>query len=308
MKKLDIAIIILHYVNMNDTIECVQSFIDNLDTHNYLLVVVDNASPDGSGKELDNLYVKHDRVKVILNSENLGFSAGNNIGIEYVKNNFAVDFIVLSNNDIVLKESSFYSKIKNEFKANSFAALGPLIMTADGAYTSNPIFDLPYTMQAAKCQKKEFEKRLKRLKNPLYPLNERVYGFFKKLGRRLKLYKSVDNGRKLPLSPFDANLKKRFSVVLHGSFLVFSPIYFEYFNGLDARTFLYAEEDILYQHLIDKNLVIEYDPEIVVYHKEGKSVQSSSKSTKSKKIFVTENCIKAINAYIIFLSELENNK
>lgn len=301
MKKpeLQLAVVILHYLNTEDTKECVASFAENLDTQAYHLVVVDNASPDGSGAELEAFYAADQRVTVLRNEKNLGFSAGNNAGIEYIREHFDPEYVILSNNDIVLWEKRLYNKLSGEYTADPFAVLGPMILTADGRCDSNPIFDLPYTREAAQRQLRMNEKKLKRYKSPLYPLNQKAWILWRRMQKRLQ--RAAEPKRR-----FDEPglfLKKRDGIVLHGCFLIFSREYFQHFSGLDARTFLYAEEDILHQHMRHHGLKMRYAPQIVVYHKEGRSVARASKAGREKVIFGTEKAIQAIQAYLELLEE-----
>jgi GT2 family glycosyltransferase len=61
------------------------------------LIIVDNGSTDGTVEFLNEFQKTHDNVKIIYNSENLGFSKGCNQGIKVTKG----DIIGLLNNDIL---------------------------------------------------------------------------------------------------------------------------------------------------------------------------------------------------------------
>jgi hypothetical protein len=67
---------------------------------NFKTVVVDNGSTDGSQRFIKKNFPA---VTLIENDENLGFSAGNNIGIKYAIQKGA-DYVVLLNNDTVVDE------------------------------------------------------------------------------------------------------------------------------------------------------------------------------------------------------------
>ena len=49
------------------------------------LVIVDNASSDGTVGYLREFAKNHNNVNIIENFENLGYSGGNNIGLRYIK-------------------------------------------------------------------------------------------------------------------------------------------------------------------------------------------------------------------------------
>ena len=77
-----LAFVILHYNTMKETTDCICSIEKNIDGDKYNIVVVDNASPNGSGIQLEERYKENKRVHVILNSENQGFAKGNNLGYQ----------------------------------------------------------------------------------------------------------------------------------------------------------------------------------------------------------------------------------
>lgn len=54
------------------------------------IVIVDNASANGTGRELQQLYQGAENIYVILNPENLGFARGNNVGFEFAKKHSTV--------------------------------------------------------------------------------------------------------------------------------------------------------------------------------------------------------------------------
>jgi len=79
----DLSIIILNY-NVSDLlINCLESVFKNKGKEdNWQIIVVDNASEDGSVKAVRE---KYPEVELIANKENLGFSAGNNVGVKKAK-------------------------------------------------------------------------------------------------------------------------------------------------------------------------------------------------------------------------------
>ncbi len=67
---------------------------------NYRLVVVDNASADGSPQEIPRLFPQ---AVLLRNEENLGFTGGHNVGIRYCLEQ-GFDYVLFLNNDTVVKE------------------------------------------------------------------------------------------------------------------------------------------------------------------------------------------------------------
>lgn len=100
-KEPKVHIILLNYNGYKDTVECIES-INNITYNNYKVVVVDNNSTDNSKIELKKFLQQYDKVHFIQSDKNLGFSGGNNIGINWSLNNGA-DYICLLNNDTIVE-------------------------------------------------------------------------------------------------------------------------------------------------------------------------------------------------------------
>ncbi|NQT30052.1 MAG: glycosyltransferase family 2 protein [Candidatus Saganbacteria bacterium] len=105
-----VAIIILNWNGEADSQECLSS-LGKLQYDNYHIIVVDNGSNDGSG---DRLKEKFPEIKLIKNHENIGFAAGNNVGIEAALND-GVEMILLLNNDTVVA-SDFLANLVDTLK------------------------------------------------------------------------------------------------------------------------------------------------------------------------------------------------
>jgi GT2 family glycosyltransferase len=91
-----VAVIVLSYNSLEETTKpCLESiFAAQTDAH-FEVLVVDNASTDDTPNYLRQLQPRHANLKLILNSENKGFAAGNNAGIRAAD----ADFYVLLNSD-----------------------------------------------------------------------------------------------------------------------------------------------------------------------------------------------------------------
>src|SRR5579863_5415578 len=97
MKK--VYIIILNFNGENDTHECIESLFKlKKNSLEIEIVIVDN----GSNIEfrLSDLEKKNN-VILIRNKDNLGFSGGNNTGIDYAIKNGA-EYVILLNNDTIV--------------------------------------------------------------------------------------------------------------------------------------------------------------------------------------------------------------
>ena len=76
------------------------------------LVIVDNNSTDGTVDYIKDFAKNHNNIKLIFNSENLGYSKGNNVGLKEVQNS-DYEFIGLLNNDILFTPNWLSDSIKS---------------------------------------------------------------------------------------------------------------------------------------------------------------------------------------------------
>ncbi|HEX7155548.1 MAG TPA: glycosyltransferase [Thermoanaerobaculia bacterium] len=90
------SVIIVSYNNVELTRACVDSVLRNSMHPNLEVLVIDNASTDGSAEMLEQIDDR--RVRVLLNRENAGFAAANNQGLRVATG----AYLVLLNNDTVV--------------------------------------------------------------------------------------------------------------------------------------------------------------------------------------------------------------
>jgi GT2 family glycosyltransferase len=170
-----VAIIVLNYNGWCDTIECV-SLLTQQTWPEYLIVVVDNASSNdsvekmkaawGSGgtikywaeydkkdaetggtEEKENeleKYKVNEKVVLIRNDQNLGYSAGNNVGIRYaLKRKYDAVFIV--NPDVLLEGLDDVGRLVTTLFDNiEYCVAGPRVLDADSR-DQNPMREPPVT-------------------------------------------------------------------------------------------------------------------------------------------------------------------
>ena len=90
-----VSVIVLCYNNLEFTKSCLKGLLSVGGYPNVEIIMVDNGSTDGTHEYLKELEQETDNFIVMTNAENLGFSAGNNVGIKVATG----DYIVLLNND-----------------------------------------------------------------------------------------------------------------------------------------------------------------------------------------------------------------
>ena len=91
---MDISVIIVTYNTKQMTLECIQSIFQQTFGLEYELILVDNASTDGSR----DFFKRYENITYIYSEENIGFGRANNLGLKYAKG----DFIFLLNSDTIL--------------------------------------------------------------------------------------------------------------------------------------------------------------------------------------------------------------
>ncbi len=279
---MDIVFVVLHYIVADETCKCVSYIEKNIDTDNYRIVIVDNASPNGSGDILEKQYKDNLKVVVLKNQKNLGFARGNNVGYRYAKKYFKPQYLVMMNNDVYLLEKRLKEKLSEEFRRSGFYVLGPMIYTRDGRCDVNP--DNAVFKNVADI--------------------DRMLHIYKKMYRRYKYYYAFVFYRLTPvidmiLGKKPVKKRKNFlfraeNVKLHGCFMVFSEKYILEYEGLDESTFLYWEEEFLYKHMMCNHKKTVYCPDIIVYHQEDAATDSIVAGERKKKMFLYEKYMESL--------------
>ena len=98
--KKNLAVIILNWNGIKDTIPCLESVLKST-YEDFTVIVVDNASTDGS---VVSLRERFPEVTVLVNETNLGCALGNNVGIEYALNKGFMYFLILNNDTDVSRD------------------------------------------------------------------------------------------------------------------------------------------------------------------------------------------------------------
>lgn len=124
-EKLQVAIVILNYKGLENTLDCIQSVQKvNKFAHSLRIIVVDNASADGSSEALSKLKY----IEFIASPENLGYSGGMNLGINFALKRNA-NYVILLNNDTYVDENFIENLLK---RAKSADIISPKIYFAPG--------------------------------------------------------------------------------------------------------------------------------------------------------------------------------
>lgn len=211
-----------------------------------IIVVVDNMSLDNSYERLKK--IENEKIKVISSNENKGYASGNNVGIKYLVDNYKVDNIIISNPDIILKDSDI-KILKDDLKNNkNIDIISPYI---DERGKISRGWKLPRYIDELLCN----------------------MNFFHKIGENNLKYK--DDYYKDDLTKVD---------VVSGCFFMIRKESFEKIGYFDENTFLYYEENIIGKKLKDNNMNTYVDKRVNLIHNLSISVNKSFNSIKKYKI------------------------
>lgn len=270
---LDITIVIINYKTYNLTIQCIDSIIKNV-LEKYHIIIVDNNSKN---KSLQKIYqhfcmitkctfvpsnesisidskVQDKSILLIQANANLGYAKGNNIGIELFKQ-LNSKYLLVLNNDVIFINDPFGPLMDNLNYSEETMVAGPKIIKPSGNIDINCAKNSPSFADF--------------LVNS--PLGHKIFN--KKFREKHFLLL-----KKVPTHPINVDL-------ISGSFMLFKKELFNYIDGYDPNTFLYYEENIMYEKLKSYGFKTVFVPSAVVIHYHGASTGLSSRLFRQKESF-----------------------
>lgn len=256
-----LAIIIVSYKNNSQTIKYVRQELTKIKCP-HKVVIVNNGATDESNEELcDSLSGvlininkacnKSGSVFVINNPENSGFAKGNNLGADFAKNILHADFLLFSNNDIVLKDDNVVEELIGKLASDErIGIIGPSVIGLDG-----------------KSQSPE----------PFVSFWDRMVWMYISV-----LFYSVKKRADRFKFNYSDNALEGEHYKLMGSFFVVRTIDYFKCGMMDENTFLYAEEPILTERMKRVGLIPYFYPTVTVIHAHGDTTKKHlNKSTIS---------------------------
>ncbi|MBE6048876.1 MAG: glycosyltransferase family 2 protein [Clostridium sp.] len=215
----------------------------------------------------------------IKSRENYGFAIANNIGANIAKDNYRFDHIIFSNSDISFSKKFDLNKLIGVFAKNhEIALVGPKVIGLDGNNQSP-------------CKQLSLWDRWN-FNSLIWPINSII---------RTKLLNTYDDLLILG--------KDEYVYRIIGAFMIFDFNKFMEIGMFDEGTFLYAEELIIAEKLIERNYKTLYVCSEEIIHEQGGSVNkkfSSYRTLKNKfesEMYYYKNYRQKSKA-TIFLSEI----
>ena len=119
-----VSVIVLTYNNLDLTRACLDSLIERSNYSNLEIIIVDNASSDATPAYLESFPAQHPYmdIQIILNNKNLGFAAGNNVGLSKATG----DFLVILNNDTVVTDGWVLTLLRHIQNNPGLGLVGPV--------------------------------------------------------------------------------------------------------------------------------------------------------------------------------------
>lgn len=281
--------VILHYQTVDETLKCIESIRKMINNVKHEIIVVDNGSPNHSGQFIREKYLSEKNISVIISDSNEGFARGNNMGFAYARDVLHCNFIILLNNDTEIVQRNFTNIIEHEYETSRCAVIGPEILkngseTLDNPGRKEPFQETKLRLFIAMNQMLLF---LSYLHADLLP--NRVFETYVSRSKK----KGMTYAR-----------ERQEDVALHGCCLVFTPEFIINERGLDPRTFMYMEEDILYEKMHRKRMKMVYLPELKIEHHEAVATKETFQRNYKKRRFIYRNTIQS--ARILQICKNEN--
>ena len=246
---MDVSIIIVNYNTLDILKNCLNSIFEQTVEVKYEIIVVDNASTDGSQQMIKENFPQ---ITLIENKLNLGFGSANNLGAKIAKGKY----LLLLNSDCLLIENTikvFYDFMEMNNIDGSIGVIGAMLydkmMKPNNSYHKFPIIGTSLKVIIISFYNKLFLQSIALPKTSNY--NQSKYS------------NEVD--------------------FISGADLFISKKIFDELNGFDEQFFLFFEETDLQKRMAKKGLkrIILRNQKII--HLEG---HSSKTSTPSVKLFL----------------------
>jgi len=250
---MDVSIIIVNYNTFALTKAAIESVFEKTEGITYEVILVDNNSPDESGKQLQGYFSS--KIVYIQSPENVGFGRANNLGIEKVKGRN----IFLLNPDTLLLNNAV--KILSDFLNNN-----PNVGVCGGN-----LYDI--LIQPA-------QSFVRYLPSLYWELDVLLHGLLSKIRYSKNVYFNHIG------SPLNVGY-------IIGADMMIRKAVFDEVGVFDPDFFMYYEETELSYRIKQKGYQIKSVPDAKIIHLEGQSLKISDVKIKyflnGRKIYYQKN-------------------
>lgn len=225
----DLSILIVHYNTPRLLRQTLKGLVRFAPTCSHEIIVVDN---NPKARVVDEIKREFPEVKVVLNSENIGFGRGMNTAAAVAEGR---NFLIF-NPDIAVVDDSIDKLVRFLDEHPEVGAVGPKLLSPDGlTQCSCYRFATPLTVLARR-----------------FPFAKRIPFLKKELERYL-------------MSDFDHETTKEIEHILGASLLVRRTAW-EKLGGFDPAYFMYFEDQDLCRRLWNHGWKVMYLPEAKMVH------------------------------------------
>lgn len=229
---MQLTVVILNY-NVKYFIDiCLQSVLAATNDLDAEVILVDNASVDGSAAWITKQFPQ---VKQIINQKNVGFPMGNNIGVSQAKGTY----LCILNPDTIVAEDTFAKAISFMDNNKEVAIMGPKLIDGSGTFLKESKRGIPTPAVA-------FSKV-----SGLYKIAPKLFG---------KYYNMC-----LPKD------KSGPTEILVGAFMFMRTEHYRELNGFDEACFMYSDDIDLSYRSLQLGKQNYYNADITVIHFKGES-------------------------------------
>ncbi len=278
------GVIILNYNNDVDTIACIDSLCHTTNDNSYKIIVVDNASNSECRANVDKYIAGYDS-HLLLNDgdtvptslpfithlhldQNCGYARGNNRGLDLAYADSEIDRVMILNNDILLTEN-IITPLNNDLDTIADVAIvTPLLYKRDGV-------SIDHT-----CARKAAT--LGQILGLWAVLHRTTFGIMHRIYQSQFL---------LPTSSPDEPLLR--VELPSGSCMMCDKELFRKIGSFDPNTFLYYEENIIWEKIKALGLSNYLDKRISCIH-----LGAATTSTKSPSAFIAKCSVESTRYFI----------
>lgn len=276
-----ISFVLLQYMNYSITEESVQALLAIKRIEECNIVIVDNGSTNNAFSYIRDKYSEFEFIYTLNTGENLGFARGNNYGYMFSKTKLHVDVCIIMNNDVIIDDKNFINNL--EFivlNSNGVHILCPDIRSIDGQH-QNPFRFLPISNKTI-------------ILNILYNIIVNLIYRVPLLNAKFVKHINMRHKSNCKCNNVKFNLSNN-TFVPHGSCIIFLGEYIKNENlAFCEKTFLYMEEDILYEKILVKKYNINLVDSLVVLHLEDATTNDILPNSVSRRLFKSTHMLKSL--------------
>lgn len=245
---MDVSIIIVNYHSADLVVDCINSVFEKVNNLKYEIIVVDNASEDGSVEKLEQIFGT--QIIVISSEKNLGFGKANNLGVTKARGKY----LFLLNPDTILVNDAIQYLYDYMEQHSEAGVVGGNLYTPDMKPT--PSY----------CQKFDdfyLEKERAAWKTIL----------LEKIKQKISSRKQEVSICKDEFNHTDQAQKVAY---IFGADMMIKKEVFTEVGGFDPDFFMYAEEQELSWRITEQGYYIMNIPQAKIIHLEGATIKEQN--------------------------------